>query len=122
MLYRDCFAKMTAIDRPQQVSIRGHNVTGTTHENDFSNAANRVILLVETNYASNGHGSATPYDHVGNGPAGPPSRRRVMAGPCLSGSLENLDFCPTSGKNVAPHYPQAQRYPFACRIRESSTS
>ncbi len=32
-------------------------------ENDFSNAANRVILLVETNYAPNGRVSANPYDH-----------------------------------------------------------
>jgi len=32
-------------------------------ENDYSNAANRVVLLVETNYAANGHKSDTPYDH-----------------------------------------------------------
>jgi hypothetical protein len=32
-------------------------------ENDFSNSANRVILLVETNYAANGRVSDTPYDH-----------------------------------------------------------
>jgi hypothetical protein len=32
-------------------------------ENDFSNAANRVVFLVETNYAANGARSSTPYDH-----------------------------------------------------------
>jgi chromate transporter len=32
-------------------------------ENDASNVPNRVILLVETNYAANGRKSAQPYDH-----------------------------------------------------------
>ena len=32
-------------------------------ENDYSNAANRVVMLVETNYAANGQQSAKPYDH-----------------------------------------------------------
>ena len=32
-------------------------------ENDFSNAANSVVLLVETNYARNGRVSNKPYDH-----------------------------------------------------------
>jgi len=32
-------------------------------ENDYSNAANRVVMLVETNYAPNGRVSTTPYDH-----------------------------------------------------------
>jgi phosphatidylinositol-3-phosphatase len=32
-------------------------------ENDYSNAANRVVFLVETNYARNGAVSNTPYDH-----------------------------------------------------------
>jgi hypothetical protein len=32
-------------------------------ENDFSNAANRVLLLVETNYAPNGRTSDLPCDH-----------------------------------------------------------
>ena len=32
-------------------------------ENDYSNAANRVVFLVETNYAANGAVSATAYDH-----------------------------------------------------------
>jgi hypothetical protein len=32
-------------------------------EDDYSNAANRVVFLVETNYARNGAVSNTPYDH-----------------------------------------------------------
>jgi hypothetical protein len=32
-------------------------------ENDYSNAANRVVFLVETSYARNGAVSNTPYDH-----------------------------------------------------------
>lgn len=32
-------------------------------ENDFSNAPNKVVLLVETNYARNGQVSNLPYDH-----------------------------------------------------------
>ena len=32
-------------------------------ENDYSNAANHVVFLVETNYAANGAVSNTPYDH-----------------------------------------------------------
>jgi hypothetical protein len=32
-------------------------------ENDYSNAANRVVLLVETNYASNGRVDGRAYDH-----------------------------------------------------------
>lgn len=32
-------------------------------ENDYSNAANRVVMLVETSYATNGQKSATAYDH-----------------------------------------------------------
>ena len=32
-------------------------------ENDYSNAANRVVMLVETSYATNGQKSATFYDH-----------------------------------------------------------
>lgn len=32
-------------------------------ENDFANAANNVVMLVETNYARNGNTDATPYDH-----------------------------------------------------------
>ncbi len=32
-------------------------------EDDYSNAANRVVMLVETNYAPNGNVSSTYYDH-----------------------------------------------------------
>jgi hypothetical protein len=32
-------------------------------ENDFSNAVNRVVFLVEANYAANGAVSSVPYDH-----------------------------------------------------------
>jgi hypothetical protein len=32
-------------------------------ENDYSNAANRVVFLVETNYAPNRSVSSVPYDH-----------------------------------------------------------
>ncbi len=43
---------------------RGRNaIVVVWDENDFSNSPNRVILLVETNYAANGRVSDTPYDH-----------------------------------------------------------
>lgn len=43
---------------------RGRNaIVVVWDENDFSNAANRVIMLVETNYAPNGKTSSKPYDH-----------------------------------------------------------
>jgi phosphatidylinositol-3-phosphatase len=43
---------------------RGRNaIVLTWDENDYSNAANRVVLLVETNYAPNGRKSAKYYDH-----------------------------------------------------------
>jgi len=32
-------------------------------ENDYSNSANQVVMLVETNYAANGRVSNNPYDH-----------------------------------------------------------
>jgi hypothetical protein len=32
-------------------------------ENDYSNAANRVVMLVETNYGTNGIKSSTAVDH-----------------------------------------------------------
>jgi phosphatidylinositol-3-phosphatase len=32
-------------------------------ENDYSNSANRVVMLVETSYGKNGGKSTTPYDH-----------------------------------------------------------
>jgi hypothetical protein len=44
--------------------IRGRNaIVLVWDENDFSNAANRVVMTVETNYAPNGKKSAQPYDH-----------------------------------------------------------
>lgn len=43
---------------------RGRNVIILVwDENDYANAANRVVLLVETSYAANGRVSSTPYDH-----------------------------------------------------------
>jgi hypothetical protein len=43
---------------------RGRNVIVIVwDENDYSNAANRVVFLVETNYAANGAVSSVPYDH-----------------------------------------------------------
>jgi hypothetical protein len=43
---------------------RGRNaIVLVWDENDYSNAANHVILTVETNYAENGRTSSNPYDH-----------------------------------------------------------
>lgn len=43
---------------------RGRNaIVVVWDENDYSNSPNRVVLLVETNYAPKGHKSAQPYDH-----------------------------------------------------------
>jgi phosphatidylinositol-3-phosphatase len=43
---------------------RGRNVIILVwDENDYSNAANRVVLVVETSYAPNGRTSSRPYDH-----------------------------------------------------------
>jgi phosphatidylinositol-3-phosphatase len=43
---------------------RGHNaIILVWDENDYSNAANRVVFLSETNYAANGVKSQAPYDH-----------------------------------------------------------
>jgi hypothetical protein len=43
---------------------RGRNaIVVVWDENDYSNAANRVVMLVETNYAANGKKSGKPYDH-----------------------------------------------------------
>jgi hypothetical protein len=42
----------------------GRNVIIVTwDENDYSNAANRVVMLVETNYAPNGRVDSNNYDH-----------------------------------------------------------
>lgn len=54
-------------------------------ENDFSNAANRVVMLVETNYAANGRKSNQPYDHFS-------LLRTLQAGfglPCLNHSCDS---------------------------------
>jgi hypothetical protein len=32
-------------------------------ENDYENAANKIVMLVETSYSANGQQSAVPYDH-----------------------------------------------------------
>jgi hypothetical protein len=32
-------------------------------ENDFSNSINKIVMAVETNYATNGHSSSVAYDH-----------------------------------------------------------
>jgi phosphatidylinositol-3-phosphatase len=43
---------------------RGRNaIVLVWDENDYSNAANRVVFLVETNYATNGIQVDQPYDH-----------------------------------------------------------
>jgi hypothetical protein len=43
---------------------RGRNaIVLVWDENDFSNEANRVVMLVETNYSSNGKASDRSYDH-----------------------------------------------------------
>ena len=43
---------------------RGRNaIVLVWDENDFSNSVNKVVMLVETNYAPNGRTSNQPYDH-----------------------------------------------------------
>jgi hypothetical protein len=43
---------------------RGRNaIVLVWDENDFTNAANRVVMLVETSYSANGHVSTEAYDH-----------------------------------------------------------
>lgn len=65
---------------------RGHNaIVVVWDENDFSNEANRVVMLVETNYAANGKKSAKPYDHYS-------LLRTLQAGfglPCLNHSCDS---------------------------------
>jgi hypothetical protein len=64
---------------------RGRNaIVLVWDENDYSNAANRVVMLVETNYAANGRMSAVPYDHFS-------LLRTLEAGfglPCLNHSCD----------------------------------
>lgn len=65
---------------------KGRNVIILTwDENDYSNAANRVVMLVETNYAVNGKVSSKPYDHFS-------LLRTLEAGfalPCLNHACES---------------------------------
>ena len=43
---------------------RGRNaIVLVWDENDYSDSANKVVMLVETNYAANGRTSSRPYDH-----------------------------------------------------------
>jgi phosphatidylinositol-3-phosphatase len=54
-------------------------------ENDYANAANRVVMLVETNYAANGRKSSRLYDHFS-------LLRTLQAGfglPCLNHSCDS---------------------------------
>ena len=57
-------AKLIGGIKSSRVWNRGRNaIVVVWDENDFSNAPNRVVMLVETNYAANGHRSRQPYDH-----------------------------------------------------------
>jgi len=57
-------AKLVNGIKASKVWEEGHNaIVLVWDENDFSNAVNRVVFLVETNYAANGAKSSTPYDH-----------------------------------------------------------
>ena len=57
-------AKLVNGIKASHVWQRGRNaIVLVWDENDFSNAPNRVVMLVETNYAPNGRVSSTPYDH-----------------------------------------------------------
>jgi hypothetical protein len=64
---------------------RGRNaIVLVWDENDYSNAANRVVMLVETNYAANGRKSSQAYDHFS-------LLRTLQAGfglPCLNHSCD----------------------------------
>ena len=54
-------------------------------ENDYSNAANKVVMLVETNYAKNGRTFSTAVDHFS-------LLRTLEAGfglPCLNHACDN---------------------------------
>jgi hypothetical protein len=57
-------AKLVNGIKASRVWQRGRNaIVLVWDENDYSNAANRVVMLVETNYAPNGRVSNQPYDH-----------------------------------------------------------
>jgi hypothetical protein len=57
-------AKLVTGIRSSAAWQRGRNVIIVVwDENDYSNAANRVVMLVETNYAANGRTDTNSYDH-----------------------------------------------------------
>jgi phosphatidylinositol-3-phosphatase len=57
-------AKLVNGVKASPVWTRGRNVIVLVwDENDFSNAPNRIVMLVETNYAPNGRVSDKQYDH-----------------------------------------------------------
>jgi phosphatidylinositol-3-phosphatase len=57
-------AKIVNGIKASPVWSKGRNaIIVTWDENDYSNAANQVVFLSETNYATNGVQSSTPYDH-----------------------------------------------------------
>lgn len=57
-------AKLVTGIRASRAWHRGRNaIVLVWDENDYSNAANRVVMLVETNYSRNGRVSTQPYDH-----------------------------------------------------------
>jgi hypothetical protein len=79
-------AKLVNGIKATEAWARGRNaIVLVWDENDFSNAANRVVMLVETNYASNGRKSNHPYDHFS-------LLRTLQAGfglPCLNHSCDS---------------------------------
>ena len=57
-------AKLVNAIKASRAWRRGRNaIVLVWDENDFSNAPNRVVMLVETNYAANGRLSERAYDH-----------------------------------------------------------
>ena len=57
-------------------------------QNDYSNAANRVVMLVETSYAANGRKSSVAYDHFSQ-------LRTLEAGfglPCLNRACDTTSL------------------------------
>jgi phosphatidylinositol-3-phosphatase len=57
-------AKLVAGIKASPVWKAGRNaIVVVWDENNYENAANRVIFFTETNYTANGNVSATPYDH-----------------------------------------------------------
>lgn len=54
---------VTGIKNSPAWAIGRNAIIVTWDENDYSNAANQVVFLSETNYAANGVKSSAPYDH-----------------------------------------------------------